>query len=353
MKRAGNTNGYQNTGNRCRGSGGPVLRSFPRVKKQGCPDVTDDKLVEYCKGIRGILVANNVTPGPCKSIPFGMQFPISREEKSGTLRIYLRRDGTFTRDYSPLKDPEFRESIREVLEKKPAAVPPVKTSRTADTRYDVGYPVIGTDESGKGDYFGPLVCAAVCVDEADAGTLRSIGVRDSKTCTDEEIRQLAEKIRELCDGKFEIIEISPERYNTLYGELSREGKNLNTMLAWGHARAIEELLKKVDCTVAIADQFGDERYILGKLQARGRSIRLIQTPRAEANIAVAAASVLARDRFLEKMAAMGKRYRMTFPRGASAAVIKAAQDFAKKNGAAKLPSVAKMHFKTTAEVQEK
>ena len=119
--------------------------------------------------------------------------------------------------------------------------------------------MIGTDESGKGDYFGPLVCAAVCVDEAGAGTLRSIGVRDSKTCTDGEIRELAEKIRELCAGKFEIIEISPERYNTLYGELSREGKNLNTMLAWGHARAIEELLKKVDCTVAIADQFGDER----------------------------------------------------------------------------------------------
>ena len=76
-------------------------------------------------------------------------------------------------------------------------------------------------------------------------------------------------------------------------------------------------------------------------------------PRAEANIAVAAASVLARDRFLEKMAAMGKRYGMTFPRGASAAVIRAAQEFAKKNGTAKLPSVTKMHFKTTAEVQGK
>jgi ribonuclease HIII len=316
--------------------------------------MTDDKLAEYCKGIRRILAASHVTPGPCKSIPFGMQFPISREGKSGTLRIYQRRDGTFTRDYSPLKDPEFRESIREILEKKPAAVAsPVKVSRTTDTRYDVGYPVIGTDESGKGDYFGPLVCAAVCVDEAGAETLRSIGVRDSKTCTDGEIRELAEKIREVCAGKFEVIEISPDRYNTLYVELAREGKNLNTMLAWGHARAIEELLKKVDCPVAIADQFGDERYILGKLQARGRSIRLIQMPRAEANIAVAAASVLARDRFLEKMAVMGKRYGMTFPRGASAAVIRAAQEFAKKNGVAKLPSVAKIHFKTTAEVQGK
>lgn len=316
--------------------------------------MTDDKLAEYCKGIRGILVVNHITPGTCKPIAFGMQFPVSREGKNGTLRIYQRRTGAFTLDYSPLKDPEFRESIREILEKKPAVpVPLVKATRTADSRYDVGYPVIGTDESGKGDYFGPLICAAVCVDETRAEALQSIGVRDSKTCTDCEIRELAEKIRELCAGKFEVIEISPERYNTLYAELTREGKNLNTMLAWGHARAIEELLKKVECRVAIADQFGDERYILGKLQERGRSVRLVQMPRAEENIAVAAASVLARARFLEKMAAMGKRYGMNFPRGASAAVIRAAQDFLKKNGTAKLLSVAKMHFRTTAEVQGK
>lgn len=314
--------------------------------------MTDDRLAEYCKGIRTILVANNITPGPCKSIAFGMQFPISREGKSGTIRIYQRRTGAFTLDYSPLKDPEFRESIRGILEKKPAAAaPPAKATRRAASPYDVGYPVIGTDESGKGDYFGPLVCAAVCVDEEGAGTLRSIGVRDSKTCTDGEIRELAEKIRELCAGKFEVIEISPERYNTLYAELTREGKNLNTMLAWGHARAIEELLKKVECRVAIADQFGDERYILGKLQERGRSIRLVQMPRAEENIAVAAASVLARARFLERMGAMGKRYGMSFPRGASAAVIKAAQEFANRNGVAKLPLVAKIHFRTTAEVR--
>lgn len=227
--------------------------------------MTDDKFVEYCKGIRGTLVANHFAVGPCKSISFGMQFPISREGKSGTLRIYQRRTGAFTLDYSPLKDPELRESIRGRLEKMPAAaVPPVKATRTEDSRYDLGYPVIGTDESGKGDYFGPRVCAAVCVDEAGAGTLQSIGGRDSKTCTDGEI----------CAGKFEIIEISPERYNTHYSEL---------------ARAIEELFRKVECRVAIADQFGDERYILGKLQERGRSIRLVQMPRAEENIAVATA----------------------------------------------------------------
>jgi ribonuclease HIII len=195
------------------------------------------------------------------------------------------------------------------------------------------------------------VCAAVCVDEATAEALRTIGVRDSKTCSDYEIKELAEKIKELCAGKFEILEISPEKYNRLYEQMRTEGKNLNTMLAWGHAKALEELLKNVDCTIAIADQFADKRYILGKLQAKGRMIELVQMHRAEQNIAVAAASILARARFVEKIAAMSKRYAMTFPLGASAAVIRAGKEFIAKNGLPALPLVAKMHFKTTAEVR--
>ncbi len=214
----------------------------------------------------------------------------------------------------------------------------------------MGYPVIGTDESGKGDYFGPLVCAAVCLDEETAGGLRAIGVRDSKTCTDGEIKELAEKIRQVCAGKYEIIEISPDKYNKLYGQMKLEGKNLNTMLAWGHAKALEELLKRVNCQVAIADQFADKRYITGKLQEKGRTIRLVQMHRAERNIAVAAASILARDRFVAKIAALSQRYAMTFPLGASAAVIRAGKQFVAKSGLPALSLVAKMHFRTTAEV---
>lgn len=316
--------------------------------------MTDDKLTEYGHTIQGILKANKFTVGSGKPIAFGLQFSISYEETSGLMRIYQRRNGTFTQDFSQIKDPELLQSVRQLLDKKPpTASIPTKTPRSPVTAYDLGYPVIGTDESGKGDYFGPLVCAAVCVDEITADALRSAGVRDSKTCTDREIKELAEKIRELCTGKFEIIEISPEGYNRLYEQMRTEGKNLNTMLAWGHAKAIEELLKKVDCKVALADQFADKRYILGKLQAKGRTIELIQMHRAEQNIAVAAASILARARFVEKIAALSKKYAMTFPLGASAAVITAGKQFIAKNGVPALPLVAKMHFRTTSEVQGK
>jgi ribonuclease HIII len=316
--------------------------------------VTDNRLTEYYHSIESLLCANHFTTGSCKSINFGIQFSLSREDKSGLMRIYQRLNGTFTLDYSQVKDPDLLRSVQQVLDKKPpAASIPAGTLVKNATPYDVGYPVIGTDESGKGDYFGPLVCAAVCVDEITAGELQSIGVRDSKTCSDREIKALAEKITHLCAGKFEIIEISPARYNKLYEQLRTEGKNLNSMLAWGHARAIEELLNNVDCKVAIADQFADKRYICGKLQAKGRTIQLIQMHKAEQNIAVAAASILARARFIEKVAAMSKRYAMTFPLGASAAVIAAGKEFIAKSGLPRLPLVAKMHFKTTAKVIRK
>ena len=313
--------------------------------------MTDEKLTEYYESIQGILLANYFTTEAFRDIAFGLQFTLSREGKNGLIRIYQRKNGTFTLDFSPIKDPELLKNVRQLLDTKPpsASIPEI-TSRKPGTAYDVGYPVIGTDESGKGDYFGPLVCAAVCVDETTADALRSIGVRDSKTCSDWEIKELAEKIKELCAGKFEIIEISPERYNKLYEQMRTEGKNLNSLLAWGHAKAIEELLKNVDCKRAIADQFADKRFILGKLQAKGRTIELIQMHKAEQNIAVAAASILARARFIEKIAALSKKYAMTFPLGASAAVIKAGKQFVAKNGRPALPLLAKMHFKTTAEV---
>ena len=314
--------------------------------------MTDEKLTEYYHTIESILLANHFTIDGFKEIAIGLQFSLSRDDKSAHMRMYQRKTGTFTLDFSPIKDPELLQGVRHLLDRKPPAVGiPKKVPRPADTAYDLGYPVIGTDESGKGDYFGPLVCAAVCVDETTADALRSIGVRDSKTCSDYEIKELAEKIKELCAGKFEIIEISPEKYDRLYEQMRTEGKNLNTMLAWGHAKALEELLKRVDCKIAIADQFADKRYILGKLQAKGRTIELVQVHRAEQNIAVAAASILARARFVEKIAALSKRYAITFPLGASAAVIRAGKEFIAKNGLPALPLVAKMHFKTTAEVR--
>ena len=203
---------------------------------------------------------------------------------------------------------------------------------------------IGIDESGKGDYFGPLVIAGVYVPHAQEAHLKALGVRDSKTLSDAKATALAVQIRAQCPHA--VVAIGPERYNALQTSM----KNLNRMLAWGHARALENLLEKVDCHRVVADQFGDERFLNNALMSKGRAVTLIQKPRAEEEVAVAAASILARAEFLRRLQELGTRYGVTLPKGASDAVIQAAKKFVEKYGGNELRQVAKLHFRTTVRV---
>ena len=204
---------------------------------------------------------------------------------------------------------------------------------------------IGIDESGKGDYFGPLVIAAVCVDATTQGELKLMEVRDSKKISDGRILELAPDIKTICPHS--VIAIGPQKYNELYAKI----KNLNRLLAWGHAKALENLLERgVTCERAISDQFGDERLILNALQAKGRTIVLEQRTKAESDLAVAAASILARAEFLLRLKRLSSEVGTTLPKGASPAVELAAKMIIKKHGQERLGSVAKLHFKTTKAV---
>jgi ribonuclease HIII len=203
---------------------------------------------------------------------------------------------------------------------------------------------IGIDESGKGDYFGPLVIAAVFVDATTQGELALMAVRDSKKISDGRILEMAPDIKMICPHS--IVAIGPKKYNELYAKI----RNLNRLLAWGHARALENLLETVSCERAIADQFGDERFIQQALQEKGRKIVLEQRTRAESDLAVAAASILARAEFLIRLKRLSDEVGMTLPKGASPAVELAARMVIKKHGRERLDSVAKLHFKTTQAV---
>ena len=203
---------------------------------------------------------------------------------------------------------------------------------------------IGIDESGKGDYFGPLVIAAVFVDATTQGELKLMGVRDSKKLSDGRILELAPDIKTICPHS--VIAIGPQKYNELYAKI----KNLNRLLAWGHAKALETLLERVTCDRAISDQFGNERLILNVLQEKGRKIILEQRTKAEADLAVAAASILARAEFLLRLKRLSGEVGTTLPKGASPAVELAAKMIIKKHGQERLDSVAKLHFKTTQAV---
>ncbi|TAJ09441.1 MAG: ribonuclease HIII [Nitrospirae bacterium] len=203
---------------------------------------------------------------------------------------------------------------------------------------------IGIDESGKGDYFGPLVIAAVHVTPELEPDLRLMEVRDSKRISDGRILEMAPDIKLVC--RHSIVAIGPERYNELYKKI----KNLNRLLAWGHARALENLLEQVPCELAIADQFGDERFVLNALQEKGKRIRLIQRTKAESDLAVAAASILARAEFLLRLKRLSDEIGLALPKGASPQVELAGRMIVKKHGVERLGTVAKLHFRTTQAV---
>ncbi|MCC8148419.1 ribonuclease HIII [Akkermansia sp.] len=206
----------------------------------------------------------------------------------------------------------------------------------------------GIDESGKGDYFGPLVVAGVYVDGSIGAALRKLGVCDSKLVSSSaRIRSLAEGIRRVPGIRFHLVSIGPERYNQLYAEF----KNLNRFLAWGHATVIEGLAAKVPaCPMALSDQFANPFVLKRALAAKKLSIRLEQRVRAESDVAVAAASILARERFVNWMDAAGEAAGMKLPLGASSQVVKAGRQLVALHGEEMLPKVAKMHFKTTQNV---
>jgi ribonuclease HIII len=209
-------------------------------------------------------------------------------------------------------------------------------------------PHFGIDESGKGDFFGPLVISGVYVDRRIARQLLDAGVQDSKRIgSDARIRALAQEIRTSTAGLMNTVLIGPAKYNELY----REFGNLNKLLGWGHARVIENLLeRKPDCPRALSDQFADARVIEKALLGHGRKIKLEQRTKAESDLAVAAASILAREAFIDWLERRGKELGLRLERGVSASVKETARKIVEKSGAAGLREVAKVHFRTANEV---
>jgi ribonuclease HIII len=207
---------------------------------------------------------------------------------------------------------------------------------------------MGVDESGKGDFFGPLVVSAAYTDPDLARSMKAMGVKDCKLLGDKQVLAIGSKLRELLGVKrYALVSIGPEAYNRLYAKI----KNVNRLLAWAHARTIENLLEGVpDCPRVVADQFGAKHVIERALMSKGRSIKLEQHHKAESDIAVAAASILAREGFLRALYRMSTTFGVTVPKGASEQVRNAAVELVRKDGPGVLLRAVKCHFKTTDQV---
>jgi len=219
---------------------------------------------------------------------------------------------------------------------------------------DLLLPRLGVDESGKGDFFGPLCVAGVYLNESVVKAWENAGVRDSKNiASDKKIAELARMIRATPGCVTSVVPVGNEAYNRLYGQM----KSVNAILAWGHARVIENLMGQrhrmnPPPVRAISDQFAaNKATVANALMGLGREIELVQRHKAEADLAVAAASILARHEFVSRLAALEKQFETKFPKGASGAVDEAAKEFVARRGAEKLSQVAKMHFRNAFRAQ--
>lgn len=208
-------------------------------------------------------------------------------------------------------------------------------------------PHFGIDESGKGDFFGPLVFAGVYVDQPIARALLEEGVCDSKKISsDAKIRDLAKFIRETPGLTWELVRIGPSRYNELVAKL----RSLNRLMAWGHATVLENLMKKVPaCPRAISDQFADpailERVVFKEKKLK---IQLIQRTKAESDPAVAAASILAREGFINWLSDQSRLLGVALPRGASLQVQELVVKLRAQYGEEHIGKLTKTHFKLGA-----
>jgi ribonuclease HIII len=308
---------------------------------------TIEKAIEKYYEIQTILLANEFAVSNYKEINYGLQFPIRNSNWCGIVRVYQNKQGKVKTDLSQLDESSQSHFVKGLIEDLSTGITGTVKSVLHN---DLILPIMGSDESGKGDYFGSLVSACIYVDEKIANQLSTLGVKDSKVLSDNKIKEIAREIRKCLPNKFIIIEIPPEKYNQIYARFEKDQKSLNDLLAWAHAKAIEELLLKVECKTVIVDQFANENILLKSLQERGKQLKVIQAHRAESHIAVAAASILARDRFVSKLEKLGKQYQVKLPKGASTAVIEMARYLVEKHGIEILEKIAKLHFKTTKDL---
>ena len=205
---------------------------------------------------------------------------------------------------------------------------------------------IGTDETGKGDYFGPLVIAGMYVDEQISQFLLELGVRDSKELSDPQIDRIAKIIRTTYPSNYSIISLNPEKYNKLYEQIN----NVNKLLDWGHSKVIENIYRTFKPETIIVDQFSKAPLKVSSTKDFAK-VNFVYMPKAEKHIGVAAASILARNEmskwFYDKINSGFKVLR-----GASSEVENAAKQIYLEHGSSALERFVKLHFKTTKKIFE-
>jgi ribonuclease HIII len=206
----------------------------------------------------------------------------------------------------------------------------------------------GLDESGKGDFFGPVIAATVIAEKSAIDAWRKAGVQDSKKITETRIIELDKLIRETPGVVVRTCFCGMPKYNEL---MSRPGANLNRLLAWQHATALEQALAVKRVPWGLLDQFSEQPLVQRELAKKAvKDFDLKMRTKAEEDPVVAAASIVARAEFVRQMHQLSKRFGGKLQKGAGPLVKEQAAQIIAKFGARALGDFAKLHFRTAYEV---
>ncbi len=291
-----------------------------------------EKAFKHLKDLRDTTVKSGLSVSAIDTKEFNHEFSTTSGKERIKVQVYFGKKGLKTVLQGDLKSALYSRLNELLIDQ--GSLNLVEPDHQEPGEY------IGTDEVGKGDFFGPLVVAAVYTNPVTREKLKRIGVRDSKEIGDFQILQLARAIKEITKNGFEVVLISPAKYNELYGKL----KNLNQLLNWAHSKAIDNLLDNTGCEFVITDKFSRKDLDVSTLSAHA-DVEFVQETKAERFTGVAAASIIARGAFLEWFDLQVKKgYRI--PKGASIEVEEYAKRLFKKIGQEKFDQLVKKHFKT-------
>ena len=278
-----------------------------------------------------------------KKIAYGIQFRIN----SNIIRIYSSKKKGITLDTSQSKNEQLNITLNNIYEqfKGNNISSPNFNAENIKTPYPIlAPPLTGSDEVGKGDFYAPIIVGSIYLNENQYNILKELGVKDSKDLSDIQITKLAKEIKQVTSN-YSILRIKQNKYNELYSKIG----NINAILAWAHVTNIKNVYKKHPFEKLLVDKFGREEQIKAGLKELNLK-EIIFKPKAEQNIAVAAASILARDALIKSTENMNKHYNFEFPLGANMIVIEKGKEFINKYGKEELKNVCKMHFKTSMEI---
>lgn len=301
----------------------------------------------YLSHLSPLLQKHGIEITEHKDIAYGVQLRLNKEQQSATLNIYYSDKKGLSQVVGAAKG----SSLKNLVE---ALIRGNRVESTSTAAFHTWKAWIGSDECGKGDYFGAPVVCAFAYDKSLDAEFKRLGIMDSKLLKAAEINRIAMHLYRHHAARISCVALKPTKYNELIASFRKEGKNLNHLLAWLHGTAILELCKKQGTMQGVlVDQFSLHKRVQSYLATKACPLPCIERPGAEADPAVAAASIIARYQFVLAHRELGEFYQIDLPLGASGRVIETAVEFCKQYGFGRLNEVAKLHFVTTAKVKLK